>query len=722
MGYKVEYGALDALLDSYSAAVSKWNEGISAVMGQEGVIEASTSVSGNNANRMKEYLKTAYSCANASMSMLLEMFRQNFLLYTEAYYQQVDPAGDTCIDEAELSERRTNLQGKRTQLQQIGLAAENSVRGISDLVSVTNLDISETDTKFSKILDSLDELDDSVNGLESAHSSADFTNIDALLTQLDTYLQELIGLSKEYKTAFSMESFLALASVPSLLLATNDAYDQLTAQESDVARAANNLEKRLKLKQEELKKRQEQAEWAKIGVNVFVGFVSAAVLVTAGPVGAIVVGAISGAASASFSAAADEYAEKGWNRQDWNMDRIKIHGCIGAVTGMVGGMIAPGTGACAKAGIKAMSSAFEGVASTSYDQLAAYGRITDTKEIVGDAILKGTSTFVGSWIGSTVSDHVSDFVKQNDTIKDLAEHVVGGQHFGAVLQVEGASGLVSGVVKRFSSTAVKETGGFVASIAEGKTIAEAYDEHSIISESFQDAVDMKSVVNDAASAVTTAATDNPLYASEKKLEYYRSDDYYLFGDSPDLNGKKGGWKEWDSEEYDRMMQKLAEMDERGADARNYEIFGDPRTFSYQRQSAINAAWEQERQLVMQGRGTRDWTVSQQEELLRTGRVSGFDGSHMLDASSNPSVANNPDNIQFLTYEEHIYGAHGDNTHNPTTGWFDTSTGETITINAGQIPHREKMAFELTDKFDYQQMDLAEELGASFGYDRGSKST
>lgn len=719
MGYKVDYGAMRELMGTYNDAVGTWSDGISSVLDKGMAIEASTNIAGNRAANMKQYLGTAYLCAKDMFVMLFSSFQQKYLLYTNAYLQQIDPAGDVHVDSEELSRLHESLKGKRSQFQQIGVSAEGAVGKVADLVTLPSLDIGEADTLFGQILSSLDELDTDINSLENAHVSADFAEIDEMISRLDAYLIELIGQNKEFKTSFSSESFVALASVPGLIKAMHDAYDQLSAQESDVAAAMTNLEKILAKEQAELEKRQKQAEWAKIGVNALVGLVSAAVLVTTGPVGAIAIGAISGAISATVSAAADEYVEKGWNMHEWNKDRITIHGCIGAVTGMVGGMIAPGTGACAKAGIKALSSAFEGVASTSYDQVAANGRITDVKEIAGDALLKGTSTFVGSWIGSTVSDHVSDFVKQNDTIKDLAEHVVGGkQHFGAVLQVEGASGLVSGAAKRFSSTFVNETGGFVGSIVAGKTIAEAYNEHSVISKSFEDAVDIKDVVSDAAGAVTTAATDNPLYASEKKLEYYRPDDYSLFGDSPDLSGKKNGWKNWNSDEYDRMTESLRIMDEEGQDALNREIYADAKDLKALRADAIKDAWAQERKLVMQGRGTRDWTVSQQEELLRTGKVSGFDGSHMLDASSNPSVAMEPDNIQFLTYEEHIYGAHGGNTRNPTTGWFDTTTGETQEINPRQIPHREQTAFELSQKFDYTQLDLADQLGSDFGYGRG----
>lgn len=729
MSYIVDYGAMQELLGNYSNAVGTWSAGISSVMQRELAIEASTNISGNSASRMRQYLSATYSCAKDMLFLLLKLFKQNYLLYTHAYYQQIDPASDTRIDEAELGQLRNKLQEKRRQLQQIGLAAENASAGISDLVSLPSLDFSTADTQLGRILVSLDELDNAVNGLESAHVSVDFAEIDELISGLEAFFKEMIGLSKEFKTDFTMASFAGLASIPALIAEAHKTQALLDEQESDVIVAVRALENRLDQEQAELKKRQEQAAWAKIGVGIVVGAVAvavtAAVTVATGGAGLVLIGmvsgTVSGAITSAFGAAADEYVKNGWNTQDWDVNRITVSGCIGATTGMIGGMIAPGTGTLAKSGIKALSSAIEGAASNSYDQLAASGYITDVGEIVGDAAIKSTSGFAGSLVGSAVSDQVGDFVKQNDMIKDLAKNVVGGkEHFGAVLQVEGASELASGVAKRFTSTAVEEAGGFVGSVIDGKSVEEAYNEHSIISESIQEAVDIKNVVGDAASAVTSAATDDPLISSEIKLAG-RTDDYYQYGDSKNLHGKKNGWKGWNSEEYDRMNESLREMDSRGDSAESYELFGDSRSFPAQRQAAINEAWEQERRLVLQGKGTRDWTVSQQEELIRTGKVSGFDGSHMLDASSNPSVASNPDNIQFLTYEEHIYGAHDRNPRNPTTGRFNPATGETNPISPGKIPHRDEVAFELSQKFDYKQADLAEQLGAPFGYDRGTKS-
>ena len=245
MGYKVDYGALRSLTGSYSGALSQWSSGMSSVMGQASAIVASTNISGNSATRLKTYLDTAYSCISTSLTVLLELFQQNFQLYMDAYSQQVDAAGDAHIEEEELSERHSRLEARRGQIQQVALAAENAVQGISDLVSLPSLDFGATDAAFGNIFTSLDNLNDAVNGLESAHVSADFSQIDALIASLDAHLSDLLGQSKEFKISFSVESYAALASVPALVQATREAYNQAAAQESSVAAAVEKLEIKL---------------------------------------------------------------------------------------------------------------------------------------------------------------------------------------------------------------------------------------------------------------------------------------------------------------------------------------------------------------------------------------------------------------------------------------------------------------------------------------------
>lgn len=92
-----------------------------------------------------------------------------------------------------------------------------------------------------------------------------------------------------------------------------------------------------------------------------------------------------------------------------------------------------------------------------------------------------------------------------------------------------------------------------------------------------------------------------------------------------------------------------------------------------RQSAVRNAWKDEQARVREGMGTRDWTVEEQKELLSNGSVHGYEGQHMKCVRKYPSQAGNPNNIQFLTEDEHLYGAHGGNYHNATNGYYDPTT-------------------------------------------------
>jgi len=472
MGYKVNYGALDDLLRAYSTAVAQWSDGISSVIGKEAVIEASSFISGNSADRMKEYLNTAYSFAETSLSLLLEMFRQNFLLYIEAYYQQVDSERHTYINEAELTELRSSLQGKRSQLQQIGIAAENSVRGILDLVSLPNLDISEPDMKLGSMLTSLDELDNAVNGLERAHVSADFSDIDALISQLDAYFQELIGLSKEFKTDFTMRSFVSLSSVPALLMTTKKAYEHLTAQETNVALAAKNLEKRLELEQAELEKRERQAKWAKAAVTIITVAATAVCLSTG--VGTLLVPVICGVGKCAFNAAADEYVKNGWNTDQWDSAYIGKEAVKGWFTGFTGAILPPGVGDVVKVSVSATNSALWGGLDNAYDQMTTSGTISDTTSIFFDAEKSGVSSFAGGLVGSVIGDQVKELPigmgldKYENPSNDI-RHYVGKFIQGSTSEVS------SGIGERFASTTVESIYDIERNVIEGRGALDEID-------------------------------------------------------------------------------------------------------------------------------------------------------------------------------------------------------------------------------------------------------
>ncbi|MEQ9305073.1 MAG: hypothetical protein RJQ14_14285, partial [Marinoscillum sp.] len=89
---------------------------------------------------------------------------------------------------------------------------------------------------------------------------------------------------------------------------------------------------------------------------------------------------------------------------------------------------------------------------------------------------------------------------------------------------------------------------------------------------------------------------------------------------------------------------------------------------YLRQKGVNLAWKQEKELVEKtGLGTRNWTAEEIDELIENGKVEGYEGHHINNVANHPEMADDPDNIEFVTADEHIEDRHGGNTHNPTSG-------------------------------------------------------
>lgn len=102
--------------------------------------------------------------------------------------------------------------------------------------------------------------------------------------------------------------------------------------------------------------------------------------------------------------------------------------------------------------------------------------------------------------------------------------------------------------------------------------------------------------------------------------------------------------------------------------------------------AILAAWSKEQELVQEGKGTREWTLKQQQDILEKGKAYdddgvAFQGQHMKSAEMYPEYQGDPRNIQFLTRAEHLE-AHNGNWRNPTNWYFNPVTKEKFDFGAG----------------------------------------
>lgn len=112
---------------------------------------------------------------------------------------------------------------------------------------------------------------------------------------------------------------------------------------------------------------------------------------------------------------------------------------------------------------------------------------------------------------------------------------------------------------------------------------------------------------------------------------------------------------------------------------------EKKQLSYQRQTAVRLAWRCEKNRVQEGYGTRNWSASEQEELISEGVVHGYEGHHMKSVSLFPEYAGDPKNIQFLSETEHLWGAHNGNYHTPTNGYYDPMTGIMHDFKGAELP-------------------------------------
>lgn len=129
----------------------------------------------------------------------------------------------------------------------------------------------------------------------------------------------------------------------------------------------------------------------------------------------------------------------------------------------------------------------------------------------------------------------------------------------------------------------------------------------------------------------------------------------------------------------------------------------------ERNKAIRLAWERERRLVAEGKGTREWSEEQQKDILdpdkgkaydENGRA--FEGQHMKSAAEYPEYQGDPENIQFLTRDEHLE-AHKGSWQNPTNWYFNPETkkfidfGENKPIPCEAINLSEPMCSPIIDR-------------------------
>ena len=204
---------------------------------------------------------------------------------------------------------------------------------------------------------------------------------------------------------------------------------------------SNAVQDALQREAEEQAKRAEEAKWAKIGLTglVIVGGIVASV-VTGGAAAPIVIGAISGAVMAGGNTAIDQYAQHGWDTDNWDYAEIGkdafVGGVTGAATAWIGGNLTKGVTNLASNtqwGSTLLNS------SNAYVRVGTGAFIGSASEVVSGVGSRGTGAFISTMIetdgdlGKSLSD-AADYAFDGKEIAQDA--VLGGLQGGSQQQKE----------------------------------------------------------------------------------------------------------------------------------------------------------------------------------------------------------------------------------------------------------------------------------------------
>ena len=132
-----------------------------------------------------------------------------------------------------------------------------------------------------------------------------------------------------------------------------------------------------------------------------------------------------------------------------------------------------------------------------------------------------------------------------------------------------------------------------------------------------------------------------------------------------------------------FVDQLSQLTETRINLQN-DINGNPGVSSSYRNRGVELAWRYEQlEVSMGGSGTREYNQEQINELLQTGRVRGMHGQHINSVASHPELQGNPDNIKFLTPDEHL-AEHGRDWRNQTSGDLLDRESELEGLNRKQL--------------------------------------
>lgn len=432
---------------------------------------------GKVARNIKTYIDNTYRITDELFIGLAQAMFMKYSAYAAKYQQEVDASYNAYVSTNTLEQITKELENKQTILNdtvmQGFLTVQKRLQADNDLqtsVRLTNLDAAAT--KLADAAKMTTKWKTTIERIEEDDINSEFTNIDALIAQISSLLDYQLGLNPtspfspagyQKKVQQAGKAYTALVSEVSSL------------QEMAVAGQEGFQQMELDKVEAERKAREEKAAFWGFITDVVCTVATVAATATLGPVGAIVVGGVTGAIKSAVHEGLDQYAATGasWGELDWG--RIAIKGAVGGLAGAATSAIGVGAGslmksagnissALGKFATKGMIGAGKGFLTSVVDQganvlettaIGLYeGKSLEEAWNDGKAVAKdfwenaGTAAFTGftSQITGSITGGMDDGWKKN--LVELGSNtVVGTANYGVTCLIKGEEMTWEGAAK-----------------------------------------------------------------------------------------------------------------------------------------------------------------------------------------------------------------------------------------------------------------------------------
>lgn len=357
MSYHIKYDDMWTIRNATGQIIGAWFESFQNIQAALDDLCSSQDFQGQAAEGVRAYISEVHYSFLAILSEICMAYQNKFILYKDGY---------TAIDDGLSTEIKDEvLTGVHDEVQQLRLKVESNAEAVAQILKEVYDVMDEPAvypealcTSHEKIERHTRQLYEDVGSYESEHLQNDFCEVDELIHQLKTALQEVLSYTRSDIAQYQVGNIQRLKNFRALNLAYHDAYTYRQENAEAIERAYVSENARIEQLEEELaRQRAEQGFWDAIAAIGAIVVGAVAIVCTAGAATPIVVTAcVAGGSSILYGASNFIEAEQdiyyglqgdpytsAWNpiRDTVFMGNQKAYDLWGSASVTVAGLIVP---------------------------------------------------------------------------------------------------------------------------------------------------------------------------------------------------------------------------------------------------------------------------------------------------------------------------------------------------------------------------------------------